>query len=191
MTIPALLGFLGILIGVTRALPQFVTLLRAREAFGVSVDSAATSSLVSLGWAIYGARTGQPYIMLASGSTSFIFALITIVALRYGRSFREFRVAPVWLTVLVSVGTIFGVRGLGIVMPVSSLASNVPQIWVAYKERNLTDLSIGSWLLALGEGLVWGVYAVLLAEPSVGISAVFQTVTAAAVVLLKIKPPKK
>lgn len=38
MTFASILGSIGILLGVTRALPQFVTLMRAREAFGMSVD---------------------------------------------------------------------------------------------------------------------------------------------------------
>ena len=36
-------------IGVTRALPQLVRLLRTRHAYGVSIDTAATSRIVSFG----------------------------------------------------------------------------------------------------------------------------------------------
>jgi uncharacterized protein with PQ loop repeat len=186
MTLISILGAIGIVVGLTRALPQFITLLRAREAYGVSVDTAATSSIVSLGWTVYGLLTDQPYIALASGSTSLIFALVTIFALRYGRSLREFKVAPLWFGVLFLAFIIFTRTGLSFVMPISSLASNLPQIWVAYKERNLADLSLGTWSLSLTEGLVWGIYSLLGRDYSVMVSAVFQMLTTGTIVALKV-----
>jgi hypothetical protein len=41
-----LFGILSTVLGVSRAMPQLVRLLRARHAHGVSVDTAATSSIV-------------------------------------------------------------------------------------------------------------------------------------------------
>jgi hypothetical protein len=96
MNISSMLGLIGTLIGLVRALPQLIHLLRAKEACGVSVDTAATSSIVGFGWAVY---------------------------------------------------------GFGIILPVSVLVSNIPQIWVAYKEDDLSDLSLGIWLLSMSDGL--------------------------------------
>ena len=58
------------ILGVTRAMPQLIRLLRARHAYGVSVDTSATSAVVSSGWAIYGIWTQQLSISFASGATS-------------------------------------------------------------------------------------------------------------------------
>jgi len=44
MTATSLLGILGTIIGLVRALPQLVTMLRARRAERVSVDTAAVSA---------------------------------------------------------------------------------------------------------------------------------------------------
>ena len=161
MPVISLLGSLGTLIGLIRAVPQLMRLVRAREAFGVSLDSAATSSIVSFGWAAYGMLTGQPYVSFATGSSGVIFALIALFALRYGRKIREFKVAPLWLGVLLLAGLIAGKAGLGIMLPVSVIASNIPQLWVAHKEKNLTDLSLGTWTLSMADGLVWGLYALI------------------------------
>lgn len=49
-----LFGIISTLLGVMRTMPQLVRLLRARHAYGVSIDTAATSMIVSSGWAIYG-----------------------------------------------------------------------------------------------------------------------------------------
>ena len=68
MNLSSLLGIFGTIIGLVRALPQLVSLLRSKGALGVSVDTAATSAIVSYGWAIYGVLTAQPYVALATGS---------------------------------------------------------------------------------------------------------------------------
>src|SRR5215213_4532186 len=147
MTITAILGAIGTVIGLVRAVPQLIRLLRTRQAQGVSVDTAATSSIVSFGWATYGVLTNQAYVSFATGSSGVIFAIITVMALRFGRQIKEFIIAPLWLAVLLLAGIIAGNNGLGIVLPISVLAANIPQLWIAYKEGDLADLSLGTWLL--------------------------------------------
>lgn len=177
---------MGTLVGLVRALPQLMRLLRAREAFGVSVDTAGTSAIVSFGWAAYGLLTNQPYVSLATGSSGLIFALITFAALRFGRSLREFRITPVWFMVLLLAGLLAGKTGLGIVLSVSVLVANLPQLWVAYSEGNLTDLSLGTWLLSMTDGLVWGVYALLQHDISIMAYGLSQLVTSGLIVALKL-----
>jgi len=179
------LGLAGTVIGMIRALPQLIRLLRARGAYGVSLDSAATSSIVSFGWAAYGLLTNQLYVTLATGSSGLIFALIGLFAVRFGRSVSELRVAPFWFIVLLLAGLFAGKTGLGVMLPISVLAANTPQLWVAYKEGNLTDLSLGTWALSISDGLVWGAYALLQHDISIMIFAIFQLTTSGLIVLLK------
>ena len=186
MNIASILGSIGIVIGLIRAVPQLIKLLSAREAHGVSVDTAATSSIVSCGWAVYGILTDQPYLSFASGSTSLIFAMITFFALRFGRNAREFKVAPIWLGVLILAGTFFGKSGLGILLPISMLAANIPQIWIAHKEGNLADLSLGTWALSITEGLVWITYSFIQLDISIRVSASFQLITSVIIVVQKL-----
>lgn len=186
MSVISLLGSLGTLIGLIRAVPQLMRLLRAREAFGVSLDTAATSSIVSFGWAAYGMMTGQPYVSFATGSSGVIFALIALFALRYGRKVSEFKVAPLWLVVLLLAGLLAGKTGLGIMLPISVIASNIPQLWVAHKEKNLADLSLGTWALSMTDGLVWGLYALLQRDISILLYAIFQLTTSGWIVALKL-----
>lgn len=181
-----MLGSAGTVIGLIRAVPQLVRLLRAREAFGVSLDTAATSSIVSFGWAVYGILTGQPYVTFATGSSGLIFGLIALFAVRFGRNLREFKVAPFWLVVLVLAGIFTGKMGLGIALPVSVLVANVPQIWVAYKEGNLADLSLGTWMLSITDGLIWGIYSILQHDVAIMVYGAFQLATSGLIVTLKL-----
>lgn len=182
----SLLGAAGTIIGLVRAVPQLVRLLRAREAYGVSLDTAATSSIVSFGWAAYGILTHQIYVSLATGSSGLIFAVITFYAIRFGRNPKEFKVAPLWLAVLLLSGFLVGENGLGAVLPVSVLVANIPQLWVAYKEGNLADLSLGTWTLSIADGLVWGVYSLIQHDISIMIYGFFQLATSGPIVFLKL-----
>ena len=186
MNLRSFLGTLGTIIGLVRAVPQLVRLLRAREAYGVSVDTAATSSIVSFGWATYGVLTHQPYVTFATGASGVIFALITFFALRFGRHVREFKIAPIWVGVLLLAGVIAGKNGLGLALPISVLAANIPQLWVAYKEGNLADLSLGTWLLSITDGLVWGAYSLIQQDISIMGFAFFQVTTSGLIVALKL-----
>jgi uncharacterized protein with PQ loop repeat len=181
-----LFGIASTLLGLTRALPQLIRLLRARQAHGVSVDSAATSTIISSGWAVYGLLTQQPVISFASGATGIIFAVITLSALRFGRRLREIKLAPVWFTALLLLGGIGGATGLSIVLPISSLAANSPQVWITYRESNLADLSLGTWLLAMAEGLLWGGYGLVRQDIAVLVNNGFQLTTSAIIVAFKL-----
>lgn len=185
MTVTSLLGLLGTLIGLIRALPQLFRILRAKGANGVSADAAATSAIVSFGWAFYGVLTRQPYVTLATGSSGAVFLLIFVFALRYGRSIKELKVAPLWFSVLAAAAFLAGSDGLGVVLPVSVLAANLPQLRVAYTETDLTHLSLGTWLLSISDGLVWGIYALIQHDMSIIVFAIFQLTTSGLIVSLK------
>ena len=186
MDTPSILGLVGTLIDLIRATPQLGRLIRARKSFGVSVDTSGTSCVVSLGWTVYGLITQQPYVAFASGVMASFFFIITLVALRLGRSMREFRITPLWFIVLLVSGLLFGKNGLGIVLSISVLASNIPQIRVAYNEKDLSALSLETWLLSLFGGLVWGLYAILKQDISIIASAFFQVTTSAIIITLKL-----
>lgn len=177
-----LLGGLGTLVGLIRALPQLNRLLRTRDAHGVSLDSAATSSIVSFGWAAYGILTDQLPVTLATGSSGVVFASITVLALRFGRRASEFRAAPAWLVVLVVAAAVAGDGGLGVLLPVSVLVANVPQLVVAFREVDLSGLSISTWLLSMADGTVWLLYALATGDTAILVFGVLQLTTSGAIV---------
>jgi uncharacterized protein with PQ loop repeat len=186
MDITSILGMFGTILGLVRAMPQLVRLLRAQEAFGVSVDTAATSAICSFSWVAYGVLTDHFYFSLASGFTGLIFALIALFALRFGRQVKEFRVAPIWFTVLLLAGLVAGQNGLGLVLAISVLVANIPQLWLACKESNLTDLSLETWSISTIEGLVWLTYSLLRQDSPIIVSAFFQAMTSGLIVALKL-----
>lgn len=186
MSLTALFVVVGTVIGLVRALPQLVRLLRTRGAAGVSVDTAATSSVVSFAWATYGSLTGQGAVAAASGASGLMFALVTLASFRFGRRAREMRTTPVWFTVLLATGLLGGARGLGFVLPVSVLVANVPQLLVAWRERDLSALSLGTWLLSVLEAVVWGTYGFVAADRAVLTYGTLHLVTSGGIVALRL-----
>lgn len=189
MSLTALFVVVGTTIGLVRAVPQLLRLARARSAHGVSVDTAATSSVVSLTWAAYGLLTGQSAVAAASGASGLMFALVTLVALRYGRRLGEMRTTPLWLMVLLAAGVIGGARGLGFVLPVSVLVANVPQLLVAWRERDLSALSLGTWLLSVLEAAVWGTYGLLAGDRAILTYGTLHFLTSGGIVMLRLAKP--
>lgn len=189
MTFAALFVVVGTAIGLVRALPQLLRLLRARDAHGVSVDTAATSSVVSFAWATYGLLTGQGAVASASGASAISFALVTVAALHFGRSPRELRAAPAWLAVLAAAGALGGARGLGVLLPVSVLVANVPQLLVAWRERDLSALSLGTWLLSVLEAVVWGTYGLLTGDRAILTYGTLHLLTSGGIVALRLAKP--
>jgi len=179
----ALLGVLGLIVGLSRALPQLIRLLRIKDAAGVSVDGSATASIVSTAWTTYGLLTDQPAVVVASGTPALVFALITIASLRYGRSVREFRTAPVVFVVFVAVTSYGGAIGLGVALTVGALIANTPHVIVAYREKDLSGVSAATWGLNATDGAIWVTYALLTGDVPILVNNFFQFSTSALVVV--------
>lgn len=183
MDAAAALGAVGTFVGLVRALPQLVRLIRTTDTHGVSLDTAATSSVVSFGWATYGVLTKQLPVTLATGASGVVFALITLYALKLRRRPRELRAAPVWFVVLAGGAVVAGGGGLGLLLPISVLVANVPQLVVAFREADLTGLSASTWLLSMADGAVWLSYALVTGDTAILVFGVLQLTTSAAIVL--------
>jgi uncharacterized protein with PQ loop repeat len=177
-----LLGAIGTVIGLVRALPQFIRLLTTRDVHGVSLDTAATSCVVSSAWGAYGFLTDQVAVVLATGLSTVVFGLITLLALRLGRSIRELRAAPFCLVIAFAAALIGGSAGLGAVLIVSALVANIPQVIVAFRERNLVGLSPSTWALTASDGAVWLTYGIVTGDIPILVNNFFQFTTSAAIV---------
>ena len=186
MSVTGVLGAIGTVIGLTRALPQLLRLVRTKDAHGVSLDSAATISVVSFAWATYGLLTDQLAVAIASGLNGAVFISIALMAMSLGRRVSELRAAPIWLVVVVIAVSVAGSRGLGGVLVVSALIANLPQVLVAYRERDLTGLSPSTWALTATDGAVWSLYGVLTGDIPILLNNLFQFSTSAAILFRRI-----
>lgn len=183
MSILSVLGAIGTVIGLVRAMPQFVRLATTKDVHGVSLDAVATSSVVSAAWTTYGVMTGQIAVALASGLSCLVFALISFLAVRYGRWLGELRSAPVAFVVFLAVVSLMGVTGLGVILMVGALVANTPQVIAAYREPNLSGISPSTWRLTASDGATWMTYGAIAGDLPIFINNAFQFATAIAVLV--------
>ena len=183
-------GFLATAIGLIKAMPQLISLIRAKKVRGVSLDTALTTAVVSFGWAAYGFVSDQYSVGIASGLSGIVFVLVAIFALKYGRSIKELKMSPIALLIIAGVGLIWGGVGLGIILPISVLVCNYPQIMVAFKEHDLSGLSLGTWLLSVTEGIIWGSYAMIQQDYPIIAFGLLQLISGSIIVTLKLKKSK-
>lgn len=186
MTLVALLGGLGTVVGLVRAMPQLLRLAHTGDVHGVSIDSAATSSIVSFGWATYGVMTEQWGVAVATACSGFVFADVTVLALGLGRRARELRTAPVWLVVLAAALLSKGSDGLGFLLPLSVLVGNLPQVVTAYRESDLRGLSGSTWALSVADGAVWEAYALASGDASIAVFGILQMTTSGLIVVRRL-----
>lgn len=171
------LGVIGTFTGLARPLPQFVRLLRIRDAHGVSLDTAVTSFVVSSAWATYGVLADRAAVALASGLSAAVFVLIALLALRLGRKVTELRAAPIWLVAVVSASAVAGAAGLGVVLVVGALVANLPQVIVSFRERDLSGLSPSTWALTASDGATWFLYGLVTRDLPIFVNNFFQLST--------------
>ena len=179
-------GLLATFVGLIKAMPQLLSILRAKKVQGVSLDTALTTAIVSFGWAGYGYVTVQYSVSLASGLSGIVFVLIAIYALKFGRHIKELKMSPIAFVVIGLSYVFFGEVGLCIILPVSVLACNFPQILVAFREDDLSGLSLGTWMLSVAEGLIWGSYALVQQDNAIIAFGIFQLLSGGTIVTLKL-----
>lgn len=182
MSLTGILGGLGTAVGLVRALPQLSRLARTGDVRGVSIDTAATSSVISFGWAAYGVMTEQWPVAVATSCSGWVFANVAVLGAGLGRPAREVRTAPLWLLVLVAGVALEGAGGLGFLLPLSVLVGNLPQVVTAYGESDLRGLSASTWALSVADGAVWEAYALAAGDLSIAVFGVLQMTTSGAIV---------
>lgn len=181
MQATTLLGALGTAIGLVRAVPQLYRLVRSRDPHGISIDTAATSSVISFGWTTYGLLTGQLPVATATFSSAVVFAAIASVALYFGRSLAEIKTAPWWYFVLVGSLIAGGTDGLGLLLAFSVLVGNLPQIVTSFRESDLSGLSPVTWAFSMADGVVWLLYAVLSDDLAILSYGILQLITSSVI----------
>jgi uncharacterized protein with PQ loop repeat len=175
------LGAVGAGLGLVRAVPQLLRLIRTQDSRGVSLDALVTSAVVSLGWAVYGLLTRQLVVSLATGASAVVFLMTSAAGLAHGRSLRDLRVAPVWACGLLLVTVLAGATGLGFALPASVLAANLPQLVGLVRDTAAPGLSRGTWRLFLADGTVWTLYAVVSGDVPIAVYGVLQMASSAAI----------
>jgi len=166
-------GMTAATIGITCSTPQVWRLWRSPDAEGVSHASAVLGVLASSTWLAYGlSLVDWAQITANIPGVAGALAILTLVVLRSGASFRPALAAAVaWSVVALVTFRIGGPQALGVAATAVTLSARGPQVWTAYRSTSLSALSPLSFALTVVSASLWVTYGVGTGEAPVFTSA--------------------
>lgn len=152
--------------GIPQFLPQIVKLRRTGDAEGVSWPWAALTGLNNAAWFGYFTLSRYWTALVPSGSATLLAGTVAVMLATRGRATSRAAVLiGAWFAVLACVFLGFGRTGLGTVLTAAFIVQVVPSIWTAYRTARPTGLSLGTWMLILGELTCWSSFGLYRADP--------------------------
>lgn len=157
---PELLGWLASVVYLSRLLPQPVRLARTGLPVGVSTVAAMNAVISDAAWIAYGVQADLVPVWLVA-LVGVVPGVWTVVLLRRQVDRGDLVRSGAWLVTIVVAGL---VGWLGVILAASVLVNVGPQVWTALRSDDLRGLSAFTWLLAIGDGLLWGAYGLVVAD---------------------------
>jgi hypothetical protein len=167
-------------------LPQIVKLRRIGDAEGVSWPWAALTGLNNAAWFGYFALSEYWTALVPSGSVTLLAGTVAVMLATRGRATsRAAALVGAWFALLAGVFLSFGRAGLGTLLTAAFIVAGVPSMWTAYRTARPTGLSLGTWMLILGELTCWSGFGLYRADPRL-IALGFTGVSASLLMLFRI-----
>lgn len=144
---------------ITFLVPQIVKLIRTGDASGVSTTWAALGFVSNVGWFAY-VINRQLWAALLAPLVTFISYGVALWALRRaGLDLRRsFLIGLGWTGLLLATMLLFGWPMLGVVLGLSYGVMMTPSVWTAYRTRDPSGISPGTWWIGLAEAFLWGYF---------------------------------
>ena len=168
------IGWLGGATATFMLIPQLVALLRTGDTKGMAWPMWVAFIGVTLGWISHGIHLGQGFIIVANA----VSAVVTAVSLYYLH--KAGKLPSLWLIplglafagllVYLDWGVSSAAFGATVVTPVAIV--KLHQGVRIMREREVTGVSVGSWVLQLSNEIIWGTWAIMILDPGTIISAV-------------------
>ncbi len=148
------------ILGVGMLIPQATRIVRERVLDGVSAEWIGTGLAVNAGWLVY-ALTAEVWGLLGvSGGALALYAAMAVAARRLDASHfdRTRTTALVILNVLGWAAAVGQVNALGLTLAGLFTVQFAPAVWSAWVSPTLSGISPTTWILALGEAVIWVAY---------------------------------
>jgi uncharacterized protein with PQ loop repeat len=151
---------------VPQFLPQIRKLLTTRDTAGVSPSWAALTSVNNAAWLTYFIMSRYWTALIPSTSATLLAGTLAVLLLRRRRPGpRPAALIAAWAIALAAVGATAGRAGLGTLLTAAFLLQVMPSLWTAYRTPRPTGISVGTWLLILGELTCWLTFGLHTADP--------------------------
>lgn len=164
--IAALLPVAAAIFAVPQFVPQLVRVRRYGATAGVSWTWAAMTCVNNAAWVAYFAQS-RFYSALIPATSAVLFAGLLTAQLSRVQTLPRGPVLAVtgWALALAAAGAGYGRIGLGTALAAAFLLQVIPPVWTAYRTKDLSGVSVGTWLLIFGELACFGLFGLAQADP--------------------------
>lgn len=164
-------------------LPQLLRLTRTHDSDGVSFAWPTLAFVNNGAWFTYFVKSGYGLAPVTAAVATIGAGAIALVMVNLGRaSTAILTCVGAWLAALVITGLLGGTALLGSALTAAAAVQLGPAIWVAYRTRTPSGISLGTWLLVLGEMSCWGTYGWWRSDPRLVVLGVLGSTAAALMV---------
>ncbi|MDR1833195.1 MAG: hypothetical protein LBQ92_00860 [Propionibacteriaceae bacterium] len=167
MALVDVMGWLATVITISIGLPQFIRLLRTRDASGIAIIYWQISFGTVACWLAHGVVIGQLPMIICNAGTELIGVFVCVMLIRT-------RGVPVWkmflpglgiLAVMVTMDLVFGSLWFGIPVACLQCFSNAGQSVDLVRSPQVTGVSVLVLVLQNLNQVVWAWWAILLEDP--------------------------
>lgn len=186
-----IIGLTAGLLGLAVSVPQLLKVRASGRSDGVSVVTWVVSLISYSAWFGYGLRTDS----ISQLFTNFVAAVLTLTLVRELLRERTLQ----WVT--ASIGMVLVPAGLQLVpmrllelLLTSFLLSRIPQLlasWGNWRHARISQVSIGTWVLASLGGPLWFTYALLDGRTLVMFTSSFMFLTGAMIIALELSARRR
>lgn len=151
---------------VPQFVPQLVRVRRLGAPAGVSWTWAAMTCVNNAAWIAY-FTLSHLYSALVPATAAVVFAGLLaarIAGLQGGPRGPALAVTG-WALGLAAAGVGYGRIGLGTALAAAFFLQVIPSVWTAYRTDDVSGISVGTWLLILGELTCFGLFGMVESDP--------------------------
>jgi uncharacterized protein with PQ loop repeat len=154
------LGWIASIAFFARLFPQPVRLARTGVPDGVSPLGALNAAVSDIGWILYGVGAALVPVW-GTAAVALVPGIWTVVLLRRSTGRRDVVGGLVWLAVILlawRTGAMVTILGLSV------LVNQGPMVWTALRQNRLDGIAPMTWMLALADASLWGLYGVAVGD---------------------------
>jgi hypothetical protein len=173
-------------VSVVASYPQLRRVIVRRDVCGVSVTSAMLGVGTEVAWFAYTVRGGlwsavPEAVLMATVNITLVAALVR----RGARSGAAWRAGLMWAAILSVAGVVGGSQMFAATLAGAYAVQVAPAVWTAWVTPAPTGVATATWVMVGFEGLLWGVYGSVHADPATSAFAVIAVTASTAMVTRK------
>ena len=148
------------ILGVGMLIPQAVNMALRREFNGVSPSWIGGGVAINGGWIAYAVTADLPGLLPVSLGAALLYCWMAVMSRKQPFAVVMWIVvsALVLAALFVAAAILAGVAGVGTVVASLYAGQFAPAAWSALTSRNVSGVSVLTWVMAVAEAAIWAVY---------------------------------